>query len=81
MAASPRFKVYTPDGEYIAACKYSEDAAMLASLGYGKGATIRDGHTKRSIVWTEGVDGDGSESYDLVAAHITTKLSERSIPQ
>jgi hypothetical protein len=66
MAASPRFKVYTPSNNYVGCVKHPEDAAVLVNA-YGPGATIRDGHRKRDIVWTEGVDGDAGESYDAVA--------------
>lgn len=64
MARAPRFKVYTPAGEYVAACKRAGDAAALVSL-YGEGATIRDGHARR--VWVEGSDGWAGESYDEAA--------------
>lgn len=65
MAATPRWKVYNRDGEYIAACKYPEDAAVLVAV-QGDGATIRLGH--RVVVFEQGADGDAGESYDQVAA-------------
>lgn len=66
MASAPTLKIYSPDGEYVAACKYATDAAALMAL-YGDGATIRDGHSKRSTVWTEGAeDQPAAESYDHV---------------
>lgn len=64
MAGSPRYKVYSPEGEYIGCTKHPSDAAALAALR-GPGTTIRDGHQK--VVWTEGADGDAAESYDVVA--------------
>lgn len=72
MAASPRFKVFTAEKEYIGSTKYVEDAAALVAV-QGPGATIRDGHSK--IVWTESDphtpnspgDGFAAESYDAVA--------------
>lgn len=75
MASSPRWKVYTTSGEYIASCKYPEHAAaLLASLGAG---TIRWGHAL--IVWTEGQDGVANESYDVVAEKCWQKVrSSRS---
>ena len=69
MAGSPRFKVYTADGEYVASCKHIELAASGVSL-LGKGATIRDGHAAKYTVWREGVDGWAGDSYDTVAAHV-----------
>lgn len=65
MAASPRWKVYDGD-EYVAACKYLEDAAALVAFR-GDGATIRDGHSARHTVWCEGAeDQPANESYDHV---------------
>lgn len=76
MAATPRFKVYTPAGEYVAACKEVEAAAALMGF-YGEAATIRVGHTQRDIVWTEGPDGLAGESFDAVAEHVDRQLAAR----
>lgn len=67
MANAPRFKVYDAHGRYQAACKEVEGAAALMGF-YGSGATIRVGHAKSGIFWTEGEDGEASESYDAVDA-------------
>jgi hypothetical protein len=73
MAGTPRFKIYTPDGEYVAACKYAEESACLVAM-MGDGATIRDGHSKKDIVWTEGrEEQSAAESYDHVAAAIAAR--------
>ena len=65
MAGSPQLKIYNPDGEYIASCKYGEDAAALMAL-YGNGAKIKYQHGV--TVWTEGEEAQpASESYDYVA--------------
>ena len=65
MAGAPRFKVYTPDGRYVAACKEPADAAAIVAL-YGDGTTLRDGH--KTIVWTEGEENmPANVSYDNVA--------------
>jgi hypothetical protein len=67
MAGTPRWKLYNPQGGYVAACKHLEDAACLVAL-YGTGATIRDGHSKADVVWTEGAEAfPAGESYDRVA--------------
>ncbi len=68
MAGSPNWKVYDDKGKYQAACKEPEAAACLMNL-YGNGSTIRYGHQKRDIAWTEGVDGHAFESFDEVAEH------------
>lgn len=65
MAGSPRFKVYSASGEYVAACKYPDIAAAVVSV-LGDGAQIRVQH--RTVVWTEGSEViPAGESYDLVA--------------
>ena len=51
MAASPQFKIYNEEGEYIGALKYAVDAARLIGT-MPNGTSIRYGH--RHIVWTEG---------------------------
>ena len=68
MARSPRFKVYSVDGEYLASFHHLDHAAILVSGIGTDGTTIRDGHSKRHILWTEGAeDFPASESYDGVA--------------
>jgi hypothetical protein len=63
--ATPDFKVYSAGGEYVAACKYAEEAAALVALR-GEGATVRVRH--RWTVWTEGREAiPAGESYDLAA--------------
>lgn len=75
MAGSPILKVYTAEGEYVAACWHPEDAAALVAI-YGDGATIRRGHLKRDIVWTEGAeDTRAGESFDLVAATVNGRIN------
>lgn len=66
MAGTPYFKVYTPDGRYMAACKEAEGAACLACL-YGIGSTVRDKwHKKVLLTVTEGTDN----SWDVAAQQI-----------
>ncbi len=73
MAGSPRWKVYTYDDRYIACTIDPLYAAMIvAGIGHA-GTTIRDGHSRRQTVFTEGsVLASGqiasaAESYDHVA--------------
>lgn len=63
MAASPRYKIYSKDGEYLASVKYLSDAGILLSV-LGNGTTVRLGHTL--IIYTEGKDGNCGESYDAI---------------
>jgi hypothetical protein len=72
MAASPQFKVYK-SGEYIAAFKYADDAAMLAGA---RGGQVRYGHSKWSVVWTEGEEEFAAgESWDDAACVILERVT------
>jgi hypothetical protein len=63
MAPTPMFKVYRGK-EYVAACKYAEDAAAL--VGCGCGTVIKHGHGL--TLWTEGSEAfPAGESYDRAA--------------
>ena len=53
MTNSPNWKVFNPKGEYVASCKFPEDAAAIVAA-YGDGASIRWGHAKKDTVFTEG---------------------------
>ena len=75
MGLSPVWKVYSPKGKYIAACKYSDDAAAVVAQ-YGAGATIRWNHAQ--IMWHEGSeDFLAGESYARVAEVCRKRLKER----
>ena len=75
MAASPRWKVYSDDGVYLAACKYILDAAAILGAHGIPGYTIRDHH--RYIVWTDGEDGVAGDSFD----DVVDVVSKRTSPQ
>lgn len=73
MASSPYLKVYNGN-EYVACCKYAEDAAAIVA-SYGDGTTIRYGHPKRYIVWTEGAENQpAGESYDYVRQVVHARI-------
>lgn len=75
MASTPEWKVYR-DGEYIAACKYAEDAALLVSAA---GGVVKHGHSL--VVWTEGCEEfSAGESYDSAAStmHSRRKAAGRA---
>ena len=62
MAGSPPWKVYR-DNEYVASCKYAEDAAALVSAS---GGAVKYGHSL--VVWREGQEEfSAGESYDSAA--------------
>lgn len=71
MPASPKWKVYNPDNQYVASVRDTTGASLLMDL-YGEGSTIRLDH--RRIVWTEGKDGRASESYDETEIKIQERL-------
>lgn len=74
MAGSPRFKVYSASGEYVASCKYPDIAAAVVSL-LGAGSQIRVFH--RTVVWTEGSEEiPAGESYDFVAHTVYRREQE-----
>lgn len=74
MAGTPKWKVYSPDGEYIAATRYAEDAAALVAVR-GDGATIRWNHG--SVVWREGAEKQpAGESYDYVAQTVAHRITK-----
>lgn len=64
------YKVFNPQGEYVAACKHPSEAAILVAV-LGDESEIRNGHTKRDRLWHEGHEvQSASESYDFVAETI-----------
>ena len=79
MASAPYFKVYTADEQYIAACKHPVDAAMILAGNDEIGMTIRNGHAKRNILYTQGVDGNAGESYDRVSEIVNDRLKQRQV--
>ncbi|MGP9804043.1 hypothetical protein [Paracoccus sp. NSM] len=75
MAQSPQFKIFRPGGEYVAACKYAEDAAALTAI-LGDGTKIKHGHSH--VVWTEGAeDFSAGESYDRVAKIVHDRIRQK----
>jgi hypothetical protein len=78
MAASPGLKVFNPSGEYVASCKFAEDAAAIVAI-YGDGAEIRIGHKKTDCVWREGSEVQpAGESFDQVALTVCRRAKERA---
>lgn len=68
MAGTHDYKIYNASNEYVACIKYLEDCAAMVSI-LGDGATIRYGHNKKGILWTEGNETQSAgESYDHTAA-------------
>lgn len=72
MAASPKYKIYDVSNEYIAACKYPTEAAVLMAF-LGAGASVRLSTSVKSILWLEGENYRAGESYDFAAYTIIDK--------
>jgi hypothetical protein len=67
-------KIYSPSGNYVAACNDAAAAASLMAF-YGDGAEIRNGHAKRNVVWREGSESQrAAESYDFVETVIRNRV-------
>lgn len=67
-----KLKVHHPDGDAIAEVYDYAAGALLMSL-YGSGSTIR---YKNRILWLEGADGEGAESYDTTSLTVERRLRE-----
>lgn len=83
MAAAPRFKIVNPSGEYVASCKYAEDASFLVSA-LGNGTKVYDREvSSKALLYTQGVTGDAGESADRFASlvHQTIEALEKAQTQ
>lgn len=68
-------KVYSASGDYLAACVDAGSAAAVVALA-GDGATIRNGHAKKSVIWAEGSEKQPAfESYDFVEETIRDRTT------
>jgi len=69
MAASTVIKIFNPSGEFIASCKYFEDAGVVAHAN-GPGSTVRMGHPKRDTFYTVSSDPDADHCDEF---HLATE--------
>ena len=65
-----KLKVHHPAGEVIAEVYDYAAGALLMSL-YGNGSYIT---YRGKILWYEGIDGEGAESYDTTSMTIDNRL-------
>lgn len=70
-----KVKVHDPRGGVMADVYDYAAGALLMSL-YGNGSTIR---YKNRILWLEGSDGEGAESYDTTSITIDKRLREAGV--
>lgn len=76
MAASPKYKVFNTMREYVASCKYAEDAATVVG-SYGEGATIKVGGR---IIWREGHEAFlAGDSVDHATSVIHGRERDRAV--
>lgn len=72
MAGSPKFKVYRGK-EYVAACKYAEDAAAVAALT--PDSIVKYDHSL--VVWREGHETfSAGNSYDQAASVMLDRIRD-----
>lgn len=65
-----KLKVHAPDGVVIAEVfDYSAGALLMSLYGDGSHMTYRG-----RVVWREGVDGEGAESYDTTTLTIVKRI-------
>jgi hypothetical protein len=65
-----KLKVHDPSGDVIAEVYDYAAGALLMSL-YGDGSHIT---YRRKVLWREGIDGEGAQSYDTTAMTIDDRL-------
>jgi hypothetical protein len=65
-----KLKVHDPSGDVIAEVYDYAAGALLMSL-YGDGSHIT---YRRKVLWREGIDGEGAQSYDTTAMTINDRL-------
>ena len=65
-----KVNIHDPSGNKIAEVWDYSAGALLMSL-YGNGSTIR---YKNRILWLEGSDGEGAESYDTCSMMVERRL-------
>ena len=73
---APRFKLYDPKGEYVGCMKDLLDCAQWLHMK-GPMATVRDGHRKADILWTEGITGWAGESLEDFSAYCLFVIKEK----
>ena len=73
MAGAPKWKVYR-NGQYVAACKHPDDAAVLVSASGGE---VRADHSPKWTVWREGQEEfSAGESYGRAAEVMLERLQD-----
>ena len=73
----PQLKVFLPNGEFVASCKYVEHAICLAQF-IGVGASVRYKHSKKNTVWLVSEDDDlTGDGWSIVDAELLWERVEQ----
>lgn len=72
---APQWKIFDQTGLYMGSLHEPTDAAFVIA-NYSKGAQVRFGRDPQDTVWTEGVDGEAGESYDVTVALMFCRLED-----
>ena len=70
-----KLKVHNPSGDVIADV-YDWPAGALLMRLYGDGSLIK---YRLKVIWREGKDGEGAESYDTTSMTIDSRLIEMGV--
>ena len=60
-----KYKVYSPDGKYIASCGYLSDAATIV-LHRGAGASVKLGYSKWQTIYTLPKDFAPTDTFESI---------------
>jgi hypothetical protein len=74
MASPLRWKVYSPHGGYVAACRHPVDAAAVVAF-HGEGTKVK---CNGLVVYTEGVDCLAASSADGAADIMVETLNRKN---
>ncbi len=72
---APQWKIFDALGVYMGSLHSPTDAAFVIG-NYAIGSQVRFGRSPKDAVWTEGVDGDAADSYDVAVALMFCRLED-----
>lgn len=73
-------KVYDRDSNYVSSCVSYHAAAALMAF-YGDGAQVRNGHTRKRVIWSEGKEAISASGHlesvvNIMTARVTPEPVE-----
>ena len=72
---TPQWKIFDQTGLFMGSLHDPTDAAFVIA-NYSTGAQVRFGRDRQDTVWTEGVDGEAGESFDVAVALMFCRLED-----